>query len=143
VAIRLGPNGLYNDTGLKDYREAFLYYIAQLSPMRLAYLHVVDGLAFGFHNLGQPLLLSEIRKVYDGVIIGNCGYTKETAEKTISSGDADLISFGRDFMSNPDLVERWAMGAAVNPSADMSVFYSAGGENLGAKGYIDFPTLAE
>jgi hypothetical protein len=46
----------------------------------LAYLHVVDGLAFGFHQLGEPMTLAEFRKLFHGPLIGNCGYTQETAE---------------------------------------------------------------
>jgi N-ethylmaleimide reductase len=143
VAIRIGPNGVYNGMGSADFRESFLDYAQRLSTMNLAYLHVCDGLAFGFHNLGEPLTLAEVRKVYSGILMGNCGYTQETAEKAIASGDADLISFGRPYISNPDLVERFAKGAELNPPAEMSVFYSPGGENLGAKGYTDFPTLAQ
>ncbi len=52
VGVRLSPNGVYNDTGSPDFREQFTYVAAQLDRVGLAYLHVVDGLAFGFHKLG-------------------------------------------------------------------------------------------
>jgi N-ethylmaleimide reductase len=142
VGIRIGPNGVYNGMGSTDFRESFLDYAQRMSTMNLAYLHVVDGLAFGFHNLGEPMTMAEFRKVYNGTLIANCGYNQETAEKAIASGDADLIAFGRPYISNPDLVERFAKGAALNPDADHAIFYSPGGENLGANGYTDFPTLA-
>ena len=64
----------------------------------------MDGLAFGFHELGDPMTLQEFRAVFKGPIMGNCGYTEETAEKAISEGHADMIAFGRPFISNPDLV---------------------------------------
>jgi len=105
-----------------------------LNRFGLAYLHVLDGLAFGFHELGQPMTLAEFRAVFEGPLMGNCGYTKETAEAAIQSGQADLISFGRPFISNPDLAERLANGWPLNPPADMKVWYS-----FDEVGYTDFP----
>jgi N-ethylmaleimide reductase len=134
VGVHLSPNGNYNDMGSPDFRETFLYVAQQLNGHKLAYLHVVDGLAFGFHGLGRPMTLAEFRKVFHGPLIGNCGYTRETAEAAVSSGFTDMISFGRPFISNPDLVERFANGWPLNPPADQSVWYS-----FGPEGYIDFP----
>ena len=88
------------------------------SLYNLAYLHVVDGLEFGFHELGPPMTLAEFRAVFKGTLMGNCGYTMEKAEDAIRRGDADLISFGRPYISNPDLVERFANGWPLNPPAD-------------------------
>jgi N-ethylmaleimide reductase len=99
VGVRLAPNGTYNDMGSPDYRKQFAFVAGQLDHFGLAYLHVVDGLAFGFHKLGEPMTLAEFRKVFHGPLMGNCGYTKETAEKAIGAGQADLISFGRPFIS--------------------------------------------
>ena len=118
-----------------DYREQFTFVAGQLDRFGLAYLHVVDGLAFGFHNLGEPMTLAEFRKVFHGPLIGNCGYTKETAEKAIAEGHADLISFGRPFISNPDLVERFRNGWPLAEPAPMSDWFSS----TGGKGYTDFP----
>lgn len=134
VGVHLAPNGSFNDMGSPDYRETFLHVAAQLNRYDLAYLHVMDGLAFGFHKLGEPMALSEFREVFKGPLMGNCGYTQETAEAAIQNGDADLISFGRPFLSNPDLVERFANGWPLNPPAEIEVWYSAG-----AVGYTDFP----
>ena len=134
VGVHLAPNGNFNDMGSPDYRETFLYVATQLNRYDPAYLHVVDGLAFGFHALGEPMTLKEFREVFKGPLIGNCGYTRETAEAAIRNGDADLISFGRPYLSNPDLVERFANDWPLNPPADMSVWYSAD-----AIGYTDFP----
>ena len=135
VGVHLSPNGAYNDTGSPDYREQFTHVAGQLDHFGLAYLHVVDGLAFGFHGLGEPMTLAEFRKVFHGPLIGNCGYTKEAAEKAIAEGYADLISFGRPFISNPDLVERLRNGWPLAELAPMSDWYSP----TGAKGYTDFP----
>lgn len=138
VGVRLSPNGVFNDMGSPDYRESFLYYAQQLDTYHLAYLHVLDGLAFGFHELGEPFTLKELHEVFSGALIGNCGYTQETAEQAIASGDADLIAFGRDYISNPDLVTRFAQNLPLNPPAEMAVWYS-----FGPEGYIDFPTYSE
>src|SRR5471030_2434741 len=107
VGVHLSPNGAFNEMGSPDYREQFTFVASQLDSFGLAYLHVIDGLTFGFHKLGEAMTLAEFRKVFHGPLMGNCGYTKETAEKAIADGHADLISFGRPFISNPDLVERF------------------------------------
>ncbi len=138
VGVRLSPNGVFNDMGSPDYRESFLYIAGQLNTYNLAYVHLVDGLAFGFHELGTPMMLGEFREVFAGTLIGNCGYTQEQAETAISSGVGDLIAFGRDFISNPDLAERFTHGWPLNPPAEMSAWYS-----FGPEGYIDFPTYQE
>jgi N-ethylmaleimide reductase len=135
VGVRLSPNGSFNDMGSPDFRETFTYVVEQLKGFDLAYLHVLDGLAFGFHELGDPITLSELRKIFDGPLMGNCGYDQEKAEKAIQDGHADLIAIGRPYISNPDLVERFANDWPLNPDADMSVWYAP----IGAKGYTDFP----
>jgi N-ethylmaleimide reductase len=134
VGVRLSPNGNFNDMGAHDFRETFTYAATQLNTFGLAYLHVVDGLAFGFHEQGTPMTLSEFRAVFGGPLMGNCGYTRETAEQAIASGQADLIAFGRPYLSNPDLVERFANGWELNPPADLKVWSAPD-----AKGYTDFP----
>ena len=135
VGVRISPNGIYNDMGSSDYRETFLYVARELDRFELAYLHLLDGLAFGFHELGDPMSLVDFRAVFKGPIIGNCGYTQETAEATIKQGNADLIAFGRPFISNPDLVDRFANNWPLNPDPDMKIWYSPSKE-----GYTDFPT---
>lgn len=136
VGVRLSPNGVYNDMGSPDYREQFLYVAEQLDQCSLAYLHVMDGLGFGFHDLGTPMTLAEFRSVYQGPMIGNCGYTREAADTEIRAGNADMIAFGRPYISNPDLVERFANNWPLAEQADMSVWYSPSG----SKGYTDFPS---
>jgi N-ethylmaleimide reductase len=143
IGIRLSPNGVFNDMGSDDFRESFLYYAEQVASFNLAYLHVIDGLDFGFHKLGEPLRLDEIRKVYPGIVMGNCGYDRQTADEAITKGDADIIAFGRPFISNPDLVERFKRGAELNADPDRGILYSPSGENIGAKGYTDFPVLPQ
>jgi N-ethylmaleimide reductase len=135
VGVRLSPNGVFNDMGSPDFREQFAYVASQLDSYGLSYLHVMDGLAFGFHNLGEPMTLADFRKVFHGPLIGNCGYTQEMAEQAIADGHADLIAFGRSFISNPDLVERIRNDWPLAELAAMSDWYSP----IGEKGYTDFP----
>jgi N-ethylmaleimide reductase len=134
VAVRLSPNGVFNDMGAPDFRETYTYVAKQLNAFGLAFLHVVDGLAFGFHEQGKPMTLADFRSVFAGPLMGNCGYTQETAEAAIASGVADLIAFGRPYLSNPDLVERFANGWELNPPADMKAWSAPT-----AQGYTDFP----
>ena len=136
VGVRISPNGAFNDMGSPNYREQFLHAAAALDRLRLGYLHVVDGLAFGFHALGEPMTLADFRGVFRGPIVGNCGYTLETAEAAVQAGHADLIAFGRPYISNPDLVERFANGWPLAPTASMTDWYTP----TAAKGYTDFPT---
>ncbi|MBI1249758.1 alkene reductase [bacterium] len=138
VGVRVSPNGVFNDMGSPDFREQFLYVAEQLNQYPLAYLHVMDGTGFGFHGFGEPLTLGEVRQVFDGPLMGNVGYTRESGEETIARGDADLIAYGRPFISNPDLVTRFAENAPLNPDADVAVWYSP----IGAQGYTDFPALS-
>ena len=135
VAVRLSPNGVFNDMGSPDYREQFTYVARQLDSFRLAYLHVMDGLAFGFHELGEAMTLRDFRIEFAGPLMGNCGYTQATAESAIETESANMIAFGRPFISNPDLVERFAGDLELAQDADMSTWYSP----TGAAGYTDFP----
>jgi N-ethylmaleimide reductase len=133
IGVRISPNGIFNDMGSNDFRETFLYVAEELNKLNLGYLHIMDGLAFGFHEKGEPMTLSEFRKVYKGVIMANCGYSRQSSEKRIANGDADLVAFGRPYITNPDLPERLKNGWSLNPSEDMSLWYSPG-----PKGYTDY-----
>jgi len=124
--------------GSPDFRENFLYVAEQLNNYELAYLHIINGLGLGFHELGEPMTLAEFREVFTNVLIGNCGYTQETAEAEIKAGNTDLIAFGRPFISNPDLVERFTNNWPLNPPANVKTWYSFEKEGL-----IEFPTYQE
>ena len=134
VGVRLAPNGVFNDMGSPDYREQFIHTTEQLDCYRLSYLHVVDGLEFGFHELGEPMKLPEFRKVFAGPLMGNCGYDYQSGDASISNGDADMIAFGRPFISNPDLVERFQNDWPLADAGDPELWYSHD-----AEGYTTFP----
>jgi len=133
VGARISPNGVFNDMGSEDFRETFLYVAEEINKLKLGYLHIMDGLAFGFHEKGEPMTLAEFRPLYKGIIIANCGYTRETAEERLAEGTTDLIAFGRPFITNPDLPERFKNDWPLNPADDMSHWYTSG-----AEGYTDY-----
>jgi N-ethylmaleimide reductase len=110
-----------------------------LNERALAYLHVVDPAIAGNATRGEPdpraaTLLSMIRNVYAGVLIVCGGYDAVRAECRLKGRGADLIAFGRSFLTNPDLPERFRLESPTNPP-DETTFYGGG-----AKGYIDYPT---
>ena len=133
VAVRLSPNGVFNDMGSPDFRETFLYVVKQLNQLNFGYLHIMDGLGFGFHEQGEPITLQEFRSIYDGIIMGNCGYTKKDAEERLAQGVADIAAFGRPYITNPDLAERLENNWPLEPAEDMSLWYTPGPE-----GYTDY-----
>lgn len=138
VGVRLAPNGAFNDMGSPDFRETFLHVAGELDAYGLAYLHLLDGLAFGFHELGVPMTLEEFRTVFRAPLIGNCGYEMESAERAVACGAADLIAFGRPFIANPDLVERFRNGWPLT-EADPSTWYTGDPPSVG---YTDFPAYS-
>ena len=130
VGVRLSPIFNYFSMSDSDPRATFNYVAKMLSRYGLAYLHVVE--------LGAgPFDFRELKRCFGGTYIANGGYDAERAETALSSGDADLVSFGTAFLANPDLVERFKLGEALN-EADPTTFYQ--GEE---RGYTDYPTLAE
>nr|AYM26622.1 NADH oxidase [Gracilariopsis lemaneiformis] len=142
VGVRFSPNGVFNGMGSDDYRESFLYYAQRVAEYKLGYLHIMIGLGFGFHNKGEPMTMAEFRKVYPGTLMANVGYDAKSAEEEIASGNTDMVSFGRPFISNPDFVERLASGAKLNDPAPQSVYYSSVENAMAADGYTDFPTMS-
>jgi N-ethylmaleimide reductase len=139
VGIRLAPTG--NMGGIHDENRlaTFSYVTEQLNKLGLAYLHVIEALPG--HPMaakaGQEPVGPALRKIFTGPFILNGGYTQETAEKALENGEADLIAFGVPYIANPDLVERFEQGAALN-TPDQATFYGGGD-----KGYIDYPSLQE
>ena len=142
VGVRLSPFGTFAGISDSDPVALFTYVLAQLSERGVAYAHVIEprssGAGAGKEGYdGAPRTSHLFRKAFSGVLISAGGYTAEGAEETISNHDADAVAFGRLFIANPDLVERFREDAALNVP-DRRTFY--GGT---AKGYTDYPTLAE
>ncbi len=138
ISVRLSPNGVFNDMGTPEYRELFTYTIQRLQDAGIGLLHIMDGLGFGFHELGEPMTLAEVRPLFSGILIGNVGYSRETAETVIAAGQADMIAFGRPFIANPDLVERFRNDWPLAPEADMVTWYGPRDS-----GYVDWPAYQD
>lgn len=142
VGVRLSPYGKFSDMGDSNPVALFTYVLDQLSLRGIAYVHVIEpraGNAGGGagNDSSRPRTAPAFRKAFEGVFISAGGYTAETAEETIASDDADAIAFGRLFIANPDLPERFRSGAELN-TPNRQTFY--GGTEVG---YTDYPSLQE
>ncbi len=137
VGIRLSPFANANGITESNPQPLFEHVIDRLNRFNLAYLHMVEGQTGGPRELKEGESIEALRKRFNGVYIANNGYTREMAIDAVESGKADMVAFGRPFISNPDLVERLAKDAPLN-EADRTTFY--GGTE---KGYTDYPFLDE
>jgi len=134
VGIRLSPYGVASD--MPPYPEidgTYKYLAEQLQRLEILYIHIADHSGMGAPEV--PITIKQaIRQKFHGSIILSGGYTKERAENELRGGLADLIGFGRPFINNPDLVERFAKGWPLSTELDVNTFYTPG-----AKGYTDYP----
>ncbi len=135
VGVRLSPGGKFNDMHDSDPASLFGYVARELNRFGLAYLHIIEPEGGILVNNTQTSPTKYLRPIFEGKIITAAGYDKEKAERVLAAGDADLVAFGRLFIANPDLPERFRTGAPLNPP-DPASFY--GGD---ARGYIDYPAL--
>jgi N-ethylmaleimide reductase len=135
TGIRISPVTPANDISDSNPQPLFDYIVDGLNDLKLVYLHVVEG-ATGGPRDNAPFDYASLRKRFAGAYVANNGYDFELATKTLAAGAADLIAFGKLFISNPDLVERLKRSAPLN-AWDKATFY--GGD---ARGYTDYPTLA-
>lgn len=135
IGFRISPNGAFGDMGSEDNFEMFTFVAKEMNPYGLAYLHIMDGLGFGYHGKDKVVTCADIRKNFDGVIMANVGLTKEIAEGLIRSGACDLACFGRLYISNPDLPERFANDWPLAESAPYESWWGFTAE----KGYTDWP----
>ena len=139
IGVRISPNGSFNDMGSEDNFELFTYVMQQLNKYNLAYLHCMDGLAFGFHNKCKVVNLHHVRNSFNGIIIGNCGYSPQSAEGAINTGSVDAISFGRLYLSNPDLVTRIENGFPLSEVPAFPTWYECPTGESESIGYSDYP----
>ncbi|WP_426061178.1 alkene reductase [Hymenobacter sp. B1770] len=134
TGIRLSPWGV--DADMPHYPEmdeTYAYLAEELQKIGLVYVHLVDH-----SSMGAPAVPAEtvdtIRRLFTNTLILSGGYDAESAEEALQSGRADLVAFGKPFISNPDLVERLKTGAPLAP-LNPDTLYTPGPE-----GYIDYPT---
>lgn len=137
VGIRLSPKNPYNDMSDSEPIATFSYAAQALNAFNLAYLHVVEGLPGHFLASDGELVSPYMRQAFTGLFIVNGGYDFDLGNQAIASNATDLVAYGVPYIANPDLLERFQTGAALN-APDPATFYSSG-----TKGYTDYPTLAE
>ncbi len=136
VSVRLSPNGVSQGADDSNPVPLFTAAAAALNNLGIAFLELREPGADGtFGRTDVPKISPEIRKVFTGPLVLNSDYDSTKAEVDLVSGVADAISFGRPFISNPDLPARLQTNAAMNEDKPMN-WYSPGPE-----GYCDFPML--
>jgi len=135
VGVRLSPYGVFND--MPDYPDLgadYAYIAEKLDASGLLYVHLVDHSAIGAPPVPQAIK-DVFRKAFTRTLILSGGYDAARAESDLAAGHGDLIAVGRPLLANPDLVQRWQGGAALN-APDMATFYTPG-----EKGYTDYPVF--
>jgi N-ethylmaleimide reductase len=136
VAVRIAPSGSWNGMSDSNPTALFAYVAEQLNQLGLAYLHIIEPRVKGNVVMveGQaPIASEQLRKVFRGKIIAAGGFEPDSAETVVEKGDADLVAFGRLFVSNPDLPKRIKLALPLNPY-DRNTFYT-----FDARGYTDYP----
>lgn len=134
TGIRISPVTPANDISDSNPQPLFDHIVDQLNALKLVYIHVIEGATGGPRDIA-PFDYDSLRKRFSGTYIANNGYDFKLATEVLDKNKADLIAFGKLFISNPDLVERLKLGAPLN-DFDKATFY--GGD---AKGYTDYPVL--
>jgi len=139
VGVRISPSNTYGGIEHTDRWDTYSYLVEKLNAFGLAYIHLVEPRIAGNvdidpqHDLGsdrfRPLITGDTKLISAG------GHTQKSGNETIADGHADLIAYGRNFIANPDLVERFRENGPLN-RYDRSTFY--GGTE---KGYTDYPFL--
>jgi len=130
VGIKISPEMNFNSITDAAPEETYTYLVDQLRGLGLAYLHVA---LFGAKVDYRALL----RPRFDGAYLAGGGLSRDSAEALVADGKADATVFGSAFLANPDLPERFRVGATLN-APDRDTFYAP----PTAKGYIDYPALA-
>ncbi len=140
VGVRLSPHARGDGISGSDPAATFGHAAEALDARGIAYLHLIEAPKPGLPQSppdGAPPLLPLMRRCFRGPLIVNGGYDQAAANQVIATGAADLVAFAALFIANPDLVDRFRWEAPLNPP-DPSSFHVGG-----AKGYIDYPTLAD
>jgi N-ethylmaleimide reductase len=136
VGIRLSPVSPVNGADLDgDPAGTYGYVVEQLNAFGLAYIHIIEGATQGPREVPGGFDLQMLRRAFKGLYIANNGYDLELALEARRHNLADLVAFGRLYISNPDLVGRLRAGASLN-TPDRATFFGGG-----AAGYTDYPFM--
>lgn len=135
VGIRLSPVSPANDmAGAADDAQAlYEHVVAGIAHLKLGYMHIIEGATQGPRD-NIAFDYAALKSMFHGLYMANNGYDLKLAVEALASGRADLIAFGRAFITNPDLVERLQSGSPLTPFTDQSLWYGGG-----AHGYTDYP----
>jgi N-ethylmaleimide reductase len=135
VSIRFSPGGVFNDMHDSNPLATFSHVLHELNRFKLAYAHLIVSTEDDLQHGAVPVPLVALRKEFQGPLIVANGYTRATATQVLAEDLADAVAFGRLFIANPDLPERFQLNSPLNP-LDEAAFY--GGAE---KGYTDYPAL--
>lgn len=138
IGARFNPSlhGIFGMTLDEETIPTFDYIVNRLNDYELAYLHFsepfndVTGVPYA-----EPHIARHYRPMYNGTLMINAGFDREKGNLVIEEKLADLVAYGKPYISNPDLVERFEAKAEI-AGWDESTFYTTG-----AKGYTDYPAL--
>lgn len=130
VGVHLAPRGDTNDMGDANPAETFGYVMQQLDQRGIAFVFVRE-------HQQAPGLLPQLRQLFRGALIANEQLDQAAAETLLQQGVADAVSFGKLYIANPDLVQRFQQKAALNPLVPETIYAQ------GASGYTDYPAMAQ
>ncbi len=141
VGIKLSPVGRFQDMFDSDPEALMKHILTELSKRNVAFVELVKAPEFmpvpnyyGIAGEDQlPTIYKTLRPFFNGTLIANNGFDWQSGNEVLQSGEADMVTFGRPFMANPDLVERWTNGWELN-AVDYDKAYGGG-----AEGYCDYP----
>lgn len=134
TGVRLSPTMAGQGMADSDPIALFTQVAEALNDFHLAYLHVAEAIKPGrLFNPDAPRVTPHIRKTYDGVLLANGGYDRDSAAQAIRDGEADAITFGQLFIANPDLPQRFIEDQSLNVP-EVATYYSSG-----PHGYTDYP----
>jgi N-ethylmaleimide reductase len=139
VGVRISPTTTSpGETPLdSDVMGTYSQYIDGLNALGVAYIHVIEGVTRETREAPGEVDFLALRRRFRGSYLANNRYDKELAEEALNSGRADLVSFGRPFIGNPDLVQRLRDGSPLVDAPKESYY---GGDE---KGYSDWPEFDE
>ena len=135
VGVRLSPHFMGMDMADTEAEASALYLAKAFSERGIAYLHIAEPDWIGGPELTDAFR-AQLRAAFNGALIFCGNYHAADADALVAQGSGDAVAFGRLFIANPDLVERFRQDAELN-TPDSTTFYGGG-----AHGYTDYPTLA-
>jgi N-ethylmaleimide reductase len=140
VGLKLSPSNTFYGMSDSNPHALFSYVLEALNSYELAYVHLMEPSEADLAT--RPVInpvLPTFRDIYKGTLMTNGGYGKSTAQAVLQSGQAELVSFGKPFIANPDLPRRFVQDYPLN-QPDPKTFYGRGPE--GAEiGYTDYPAI--